>query len=400
MKLPPASVPIALASGVSLGAQVLFSLVMLRLFAPDSVGEFSVLSQIAFFWMTLALAQSPLKLLADAHRPAVQALRAALGGSLLRLLLLSPVAVLAVHWSALPQTGKMFAWLALLALLQMGWYLAQPLTLRTASSRSTALGRALPPVVALAVAGIVAGLWPEGGSTTLLLAATCAYGVGALWLLPAVNAAAPSSGAAAVATTPAAQFDNRSTTLRLAHTTADAVVAVAILLVWQRSHGAVQAGYLAVLLRVLGFVPTVIHAAWAQVLLSQGTRPRLSPLWVGLGGAVLTALLGLSCVAAVELNLLAASWSRILAVLLPVILWQAAACLLAACSYLPFQNGRASAFSYAAIGVDALQLLLLVAPLLLDQPVAVTTQAWWLGGVSALGLLALSFWLLSARVQK
>ncbi|UUZ69971.1 hypothetical protein LP416_12585 [Polaromonas sp. P2-4] len=49
MKLPRASGPIALASIVSLGAQVLFSLVMLRLFAPQAVGEFSVISQIAFF---------------------------------------------------------------------------------------------------------------------------------------------------------------------------------------------------------------------------------------------------------------------------------------------------------------------------------------------------------------
>ncbi|UUZ65754.1 hypothetical protein LP417_16010 [Polaromonas sp. P1-6] len=75
MKLPRASGPIALASIVSLGAQVLFSLVMLRLFAPQAVGEFSVISQIAFFWMTLALAQSPLKLLADVHRPPIQAVR-------------------------------------------------------------------------------------------------------------------------------------------------------------------------------------------------------------------------------------------------------------------------------------------------------------------------------------
>ena len=400
MKLPTASVPIALASAVSLGAQVLFSLVMLRLFSPESVGEFSVVSQIAFFWMTLALAQSPLKLLADVHRPPLQALRAALGGSLLRWGLLLPVAVLAVYWSALPHAGQMFVWLALLALLQMGWYLAQPLTLRTASPRSIALGRAVPPVVALTVVAVAAGLWPQGGSTPLLLAAACAYGVGALWLLPAVGAAAPRSGAAPATAAPSVQFDNRSTALRLTHTTADAVLAVAILLVWQRSHGTVQAGYLALLLRLLGFVPTVIHTAWAQVLLSQGTRPRLSPLWVGSGGAAITGLLGLLCVAAVQMNLLTASWFPIVSVLLPVVLWQAAACLLAACSYLPFQQGRASAFSYAAIGVDALQLLVLVAPLLLDRPVAVTTHAWWLGGASTLGLMALSFSLLRARAQK
>ena len=84
MKLPRASLPIALASATSMGAQVLFSLLMLRLFTPQAVGEFSVISQVAFFWMTLALAQSPLKLLADRHLEPSQALRAALRSSLLR----------------------------------------------------------------------------------------------------------------------------------------------------------------------------------------------------------------------------------------------------------------------------------------------------------------------------
>lgn len=273
MKLPRASVPIALASAVSLGAQVLFSLVMLRLFAPQAVGEFSVISQIAFFWMTLALAQSPIKLLADVHQAPVRALRAALSDSLLRLLLLLPLAWLGVQFSTLTETGQVLGWAALLALLQLGWYLAQPLTLRMASSRSTALGRALPPMVALAVAGLVGSLWPQAGSTSLLLAAGSGYAVGALWLLQARSAAVPGSAEAAVATPTAVQADSRSTALRLAHTAVAALTGVAIVLVWQRSHGAAEAGFLAVLLRVLGFVPTMIHAAWAQVLLAQGTRP-------------------------------------------------------------------------------------------------------------------------------
>ena len=137
MKLPRATVPIALASAASLGSQVLFSLVMLRLFAPQAVGEFSVISQIAFFWMTLALAQSPLKLLADVRQPALLALRAALKASLLRLLALSPLAWLGAQLSGLAQSGSVLAWAVLLALLQLAWYLAQPLTLRTGSTRSS-----------------------------------------------------------------------------------------------------------------------------------------------------------------------------------------------------------------------------------------------------------------------
>jgi len=40
-------------------------LLMLRYFSPEEVGMFSVISQIGFFWTTLALAQTPLRLLAN-----------------------------------------------------------------------------------------------------------------------------------------------------------------------------------------------------------------------------------------------------------------------------------------------------------------------------------------------
>ncbi len=397
MKLPRASLPIALASAVSLGAQVAFSLVMLRLFAPQAVGEFSVISQIAFFWMTLALAQSPLKLLADMHLPAVQALRAALGESLKRWTLLLPLAWLGVVLSGLLQATQVLAWAALLALLQLGWYLAQPLTLRRASTRSTAWGRALPPVVAAAVAGAVGMKWPQAGSTSLLLAAAAGYAVGALWLLQARNSDGVPVNKDAGLTPAPTQADNRSAFLRLMHTSADALTGVALVLVWQRSHGAAQAGYLTALLRVLGFVPATIHAAWAQVLLAQGARRHTSPLWVGLLGAAATAALGLICMAAVQLQWLTASWSGLLPYVIPVALWQASACMLAACSHLPFQQGRASAFSYAAIGFDALQLLVLLAPWLVGYSPDAATHAAWLGGVSTLALLGLSSWLLGKR---
>lgn len=398
MKLPHASVPIALASAVSLVAQVLFSLLMLRLFAPQAVGEFSVISQIAFFWMTLALAQSPLKLLADVHEPPAPALHAALAASLLRLGLLAPLVVLGVLYSGMAQTGPVLAWAIVLALLQMAWYLAQPLTLRIASSRSSALARALPPLVALLVAGTVGSLWSPAGSTSLLLAVASGYAVGALWLLPARKAMNGTSAAAELAALAPAQADSRSAGLRLAHTTADALTGVALLLVWQRSHGVAEAGYLAVLLRVLGFVPAMIHAAWAQVLLAQGTHRHASPLWVGLAGGLATALLGLACVVAMQLQWLTPMWAGLLPYVLPMVLWQAGACLFAACSHLPFQKGSANLFSYVAIGFDVMQLLLLCAPLALGFSIDAAAHAWWLGGASATGLLVLSLGL--ARSQK
>ena len=84
LRLPRASHTVALASLIAFATQVVFALLMLRLFTPEEVGEFSVLSQIGFFWMTLALAQAPLSLLANAHVPAEQAARSAWHASVVR----------------------------------------------------------------------------------------------------------------------------------------------------------------------------------------------------------------------------------------------------------------------------------------------------------------------------
>jgi hypothetical protein len=46
---------IALASLVAFATQVAFALLMLRLFTPQEVGEFSVISQIGFFWMLVGV---------------------------------------------------------------------------------------------------------------------------------------------------------------------------------------------------------------------------------------------------------------------------------------------------------------------------------------------------------
>lgn len=185
MKLPRATLPIAAASVVSLGAQALFSLLLLRLFTPTAAGEFSVISQVAFFWTTLALAQSQLTMVADIHLSPAQALRAALRGSLLRLGLLLPLTWAALAISGSAHTGQALGWALLLALPQLGWALAQSFTLRIASGRSIALGRAVPPVVALALAALLGSWRPEAGAASLMLASALAYAAGALWLLPA-----------------------------------------------------------------------------------------------------------------------------------------------------------------------------------------------------------------------
>lgn len=398
MKLPRATLAVALGSAASLVAQALFSLTMLRWFTPQAVGSFAVLSQIAFFWMTLALAQSPLTLLAEAQHTPRQALREALVASLRRMLWLAPAVAGAVAWSHHPSSAEALAWALGLALMQGGWYLAQPYALKTRPPHSAALAKATPPVTALALATLAAVARPAAQVEALLCAALAGYAVGALWLLPPRTVPRQES-APLPGSVPAArplsitQRDDRSVRLRLAHTAVDALTGAGMLIIWQRAHGAVEAGYLAVLLRLLGFVPVLVHASWAQVLLAGATGQPCSPLRAGLLGAVATAAMGAACALALHAGL-APSWHAALAYIAPLTLWQAAACVHAACSHLPFQQGRATAFSLTAIAVAVIQWVLLGLPLWWPgSPLEPALHAWWLSAASGIALLSWALWM-------
>ncbi len=392
MKRLPASATLALASLVSLGAQALMGVAMLHFFSPEATGRFAVIAQVAFFWVTLALAQGPLTFLADAQQPPAQALRAVLRASLARWGLLLPLVGAAIWFGAMAQPLAVLGWAALLALLQMLWYLAQPWALRTAAPASAALARALPPVLALTLAAGWSALHggDSQGAMGLLIAAAGGYALGALWLLP-------TQGNAHADTAPAAQAprqaDRRSAWLRMAHTVMDAVTGTALLLVWQRLHGVAEASYLAVLLRLLGFLPTIVHAAWAQVLLARRETARARSLAIGLGAALATGLVGLAGAALLDMGLLAEGWRGLRPYILPLVLWQGSACLFAALSHRPFQQGRERRYSHLAIAFDALQLLVLALPLLGAAAWPPAIHLWWLAGVSSAGLLALSVWM-------
>ncbi|MBF0762811.1 hypothetical protein IR148_17470, partial [Dysgonomonas mossii] len=74
--------------------------------------------------------------------------------------------------------------------------------------------------------------------------------------------------------------------------------------------------------------------------------------------------------------------------------WQASACVHAACSHLPFQQGRATAFSRTAIAVALLQWALLALPAWWPgAPIAAVAHAWCLGAASAAALLAWALWM-------
>ena len=406
---------VALSSAVAFATQVAFALLMLRLFTPQEVGEFSVISQIGFFWMTLALAQAPLGLLANQHLPAHLAAQHAWRASALRGVGLLPVAALAVWFSQLSMWPALL-WALLLAFCQMGWMLAQSFTLRVGSAWQQAAVRVLPPVTAAATALTVALVGASVGwsGPTLVLSALLGYAVGAAWLVPALrerDTHVDSTRPAGTATsTPdishdanTQQSDPRSAPLRMAHTLVDALLATAIIVVWQRLYGAEETGWMSALLRVLGFLPAVVHMAWAQVALAQGRQSNTthtvwaSPWWWGLGAFACVILLGLSCAVALYQEWLDPRWNGVWPYIAPLVLWQGSACLSAAFSHRPFQTQSANAYSWACMALGVLQAGVLLIPISLMQPIDATQHMGVFALVSSLGLFTLTVWITRLR---
>jgi hypothetical protein len=398
---------VALSSAVAFATQVAFALLMLHLFSPQEVGEFSVISQIGFFWMTLALAQAPLGMLANQHLPAHIAAQHAWRASALRGLGLLPIAALAVWFSQL-SIWPALLWTLLLAFCQMGWMLAQSFTLRVGSAWQQAAVRVLPPATAAATALTAALVGASAGwsGPTLVLSALLGYAVGAAWLAPALRvrdvdisnaslAAATSTSTSAEATN-THQSDPRSAKLRMAHTLVDALLATAIIVVWQRLYGAEETGWMSALLRVLGFLPAVVHMAWAQVALAHGHQNK-NTWWLGLGAFSCVIMLGLSCAVALYLEWLDPRWGGVWPYIAPLVLWQGSACLSAAFSHRPFQTQSASAYSWACIALGLLQAVVLLAPMGLAEPIDAAQHMAELGLVSSLGLLGLTVWMARLR---
>jgi hypothetical protein len=144
--------------------------------------------------------------------------------------------------------------------------------------------------------------------------------------------------------------------------------------------------------------------AWAQVALAQGhpSEDRKSKTWVhpwGLGMAafVCVVALGLSCAVALHLQWLDPRWNGVEAYLAPLALWQGSACLSAAFSHRPFQTQAASRYSWACMALGALQVLVLLAPMGLEQPIPAAQHMVVLALVSGLGLLGLTMWMSRLR---
>ena len=403
--LPRATAPAALGSLVSLAAQGFLALVLFRLFSPEEVGVFSATSQLAFFWASLALAQSPLSLLAERHQEPRAAARRAWRHSAWRLLWLAPVAALGAVWSGLGHAAQVWAWAAALGLAQLSWLLAQSLTLRVGSRWSMGLVRMVPPVLAAAAAVLGAVLFPERGEglalPVLLVSACLGYLAGAMWMRlafqpathadPAAAAQASSDMPRAVEEAPPSS-DPRSARLKMLHTLSDGLAATALALSWPAHYGVQEAGWLLALLRVLSFIPALVHTAWAQVVLSSDTPVRLRPLQVAWAASALVLGVGALAQLALTGDWLDARWQGLSAYVWPLVLWQVAACFVAAHAHLPFQKGVAVQHAWLCVGMNAGFIVLCVVPPW-ASPLGASTHMAWLSAYMLLTLAGLTIWL-------
>jgi len=408
---------VALSSAVAFTLQIALALLMLRYFSPEEVGIFSVISQIGFFWTTLALAQTPLRLLANHSASVFDDARHAWVSSILRFVWLLPIAVIAVWFSGLSFVNA-FLWALLLSLCQLTWMLAQSTYLRMVSPWPLVLGvRVLPPLTSLLfVITSVLFLWD---GPALLAAALFGYAIGAIWLLPFIfsensssleNGLSQSSYEYATANEKLSTFfksihlstklyhsdlsDDRSTSLRIAHALADALLATSVVLVWQRLYGAEETGWMVAPLRVMGFLPAVIHMSWVQVLIAQPQHSRNNSLWVGLGGFIIVVILVAIGALGIEISWFSSHWQGALLYFLPLALWQGCACISAAYSHRPFESRVASKYSWICITISIMQGCMLLVPFISPSLILSATDHIWLFSVtSGLGLLATAYWL-------
>ena len=401
---------VALSSAVAFALQIALALLMLRYFSPEEVGIFSVISQIGFFWTTLALAQAPLRLLANHGASVLDDARHEWVSSMQRFVWLLPIAALAVWWSGLSFVSTLL-WAFLLSLCQLTWMLAQSMRLRMTRGWAQVGVRVLPPLMALLAA--TAAIYMRWDGPALLAAALLGYAVGAVWLLPALvrthqvefkNASAvsvdpPRSQNTQVFTTltpiSLVSGDNRSAKLRVVHTLVDAMLATAIVVIWQRAYGAQETGWMTAPLRLMGFVPAVVHMAWAQVLLAQPLvrDKRVNPMWVGLGGFVCVALLGASCALALAIGWLGENWQGVWSYLLPLVLWQGSACYVAAHSHIPFKTNKARQYSWLCIGVAGLQILALLTPYVMRMDITSVVHFMGFSSISLIGFIFISVYI-------
>jgi hypothetical protein len=176
------------------------------------------------------------------------------------------------------------------------------------------------------------------------------------------------------------------------HTLTDGLAATALALSWPAHYGVQEAGWLLALLRILSFIPALVHTAWAQVVLSSDTKVRLRPIHVAYGASALVLGVGALVSAAVLWGWLDARWQGLLNFVWPLVAWQMAACFMAAFAHLPFQKGLAAMYSWLCVGINAVFIALCLGGSAVFDFTA-SAHLGWISAFMVLSLGALVLWI-------
>jgi len=370
-RLPNRSVPLAIANVTAFAVQGIFAVLLLGLFKPEQVALYLVISQIAFFWNGLALAQSNNAIITNRFDCLNQATRDAWRKSMLRMVLIAPLAYVAILASdfgsheirvskASDGAAILFLWAAAISICQMSWYLAQAYLLRAGTVKQSAWVRALPALVSVTLAS-AGGLMKYNGSV-LLIAGLAGFAVGALFLVPAWLRKIPTPGNDNAR--PISQRDDRSTVLRLVYTLLDGIFFTGLAVIWHSTYGAEQAGWLLILMRLLGFVPALVSSTWHQVVLAAPEQKKIRGLWVALASSTLVIIIAATVWVLAKHHWLPVRWTGIAQYAWPAALWHTSGCFAATFGYLAFARGRAVLFSKLSCVLYLIALAVLIIPTL------------------------------------
>lgn len=393
-KIPSSSAPLALANISAFGIQGLFAILLLGLFSPVQVAVYFVISQIAFFWNALALAQSTTTLLANRHTDLPQATRQAFGKSVLRMLLMLPGAGLAIWLSKLQPSLTYLAWALAIALSQMAWYLAQAYLLRADTARQSAMARVLPPLIAALLTSI--GQWLRWDGPILLISALAGFAAGSLWLKGAFTNKHTTHNTATADPRPSTQKDDRSTLLRLSQTLIDGLFFTGLAIVWLNAYGPEHAGWLLTLMRLMGFIPSLVHTAWQQVILANPEQKQMRGLWVAMASSSIVVSLGLLINGLVHWSILPTRWHGLTDYWLPMVIWHMGGCWAATFGHLSFAKGLAVKFSKLGITTQLIGIGILITPWL-GLPLGPVVHIHILATVNTVMTLILCALLLKAK---
>lgn len=393
---------LAFANIFAFGIQAIFALFMLHLFSPLEIGEYSVISQISAFWMVIALAQTPLSMLANKSASASQAAIKSWTGSLYRALLIYPIIFIALYYCELSFWPSIL-WASLITFFQITWLLTQSYTLQSGTEFQQALVRILPPLSALTLSVFGAYLRDKFGwdGPTLIVSAIIGYAIGAIWFVRVFTTSKTQEKNHLDAELASPQADNRSAILRMLHSFTDALLITLIATTWHRLYGPIETGLMMAILRVLSFLPVLVWSAWTQILMTRPTensnirifRFNINPWSIGAIATACILMISTACAFAVNNQILNTNWQGILPYIIPVSIWQAATCFSAAFSHRPFQTQKSRLYSWICIGLNIIQILALITPFAAALPLGKLNHIYLFCGIASLSAISLTAWL-------